>query len=213
MSARADAGVVLEHRDDRGARAAAGVWIRSTNGRVRRVVAQSRWPTRISAGRRPRPCSSGRCTPSRSGSEMARERVAAARSGSATSRRPRSRRARGAGSRPASWPRSSSSWTARRPRSPHVDRHLVDPHPDEAVRDARVHAAREAHRVGQRVLRDGRASSATVSRTRPREARHQRPRPRSRRTALPPSGRGRPVSLLPPRAEVERPCAGRGRRR
>ena len=64
------------------------------------------------------------------------------------------------GMTPAAWPRSSSFCTARRPRSPQSRVISFTHMPDEAVGDPRVHAAREVHRVVERVRADAPASSA-----------------------------------------------------
>src|SRR5262245_25754077 len=84
---------------------------------------------------------------------------------------------------------------------PHLDRHLVDPHADEAVRDARVHAAREAHSVLERLA----AVRERVLDRLPHELRE----PLHQRLAeVAPHGvaaqrQRQPGLLLPPDAEVE----------
>ena len=183
-------GVVLQDRHDgrQGCggdgcgprRAAPRVWSCSPGGRSGRAPGRATRP-REAAARRPRV-----------GERRASGNAPAVRG---TLRPPRSRRATRCGMTPAAWPRSSRVCTARRPALAAVEGHLVDPHPDEAVGDAASPSRARSSWRTRGPAAGGRGSSARVSRTR-RVRRAISSGPRSRRTALPPRGSGRPVSAF-----------------
>src|SRR5574341_152736 len=123
--------------------------MRSKKGSVRSVVEQSPWPISTSASPSCQASRSGWTTPARSASASAgngpEERTDAAMLGldevDAHALRD------DAGLEAAIEEELNGAPAA----LAHLDRHLVHPHPDEAIGDARVHAAREAHRVLERL--------------------------------------------------------------
>src|SRR5258706_16315307 len=116
-------------------------WMRSTKGRVMRVVTQSRWPKTNRAGRAAQAVTNGRSAPSRSG----RDRSGNGWGGwdlSVTSGR-HENRAHGARDHPGGVPAVQDLLDRPEAAVFGSDPHRLDPHPDEPISDARTHASRE----------------------------------------------------------------------
>ena len=166
--------------------------MRSTKGSVSRVVAQSRWPTHDQRGAvRPRDLAAGAEAP-RGRAARARGTGRAARTGASPSGLHEVHAPR-AGMIPASCPRSSSSWTACRPRAPQSTVISLTHIPTKRSATSRVHPAGEPHRVVQGLAAVGERVADGLAHQ-PRQAAPSGPGrgrggPRCR-----PAGSGRPVS-------------------